>query len=293
MFKYLKEYKFYIILFSFVLIPVIAIDTSTRAPRSYRFYDRFVVMLTYPIQFAITGTLDSVFSAFQNYIHLWSVRKENATLLDENRKLLMTIVNLRETEQENQRLRKLLGFREEFQLKTVVARVIAKDVSTEFRAVRINRGESSGIRKDMAVVNQEGAVGRVLRVTAGTADVVTILDPLSAVDVVVKRSRVRGIVEGMTDEVCELKFALRTDDIQVGDILISSGLGGIYPKGVPVGTVLKVDRKPYGITQSVEVRPSVDFSRLEEVLIIKEAEGSPMHVTAQAPHVSFRPEAVQ
>src|SRR3989338_9472741 len=112
MFKYLKEYKFYIILFFFILIPVVAIDTSTRAPRDYRFYDRVIVAITSPIQASIAWTLDLAISAFQNYIYLWNTRQDNLALLDENRKLLNTIVNLREAQEENDRLRQILGFKE-------------------------------------------------------------------------------------------------------------------------------------------------------------------------------------
>ena len=282
MFKYLKEYKFYIILFFFILIPVVAIDTSTRAPRDYRFYDRVIVAVTSPIQASIAWTLDLAISAFQNYIYLWNTRQDNLALLEENRKLLNTIVNLREAQEENERLRQLLGFKEKYELKAVVARVIARDVSTEFRAIRINRGESSGIQRDMAVVNSEGIVGRVLRTTASTSDVVTVLDLLSAVDAVVKRSRARGSVEGMTDDICQLRFALRTDDIVPGDLLITSGLGGIFPKGIPVGTVSAVRKKKYGITQEIEVKPSVNFARLEEVIVITAAESSPIHTSSLA-----------
>lgn len=268
MIKYLKEYRFYIILFAFVLIPVIAIDTSTRAPRDYRFYDRVIVTLTWPIQAAISWTLDQVASGFHNYVYLWHTRQDNLALLTENRKLQNEIARLRETQQENVRLRRLLNFQERLKLDTVVARVIAKDVSTEFRAIRINRGESSGIKRNMAVITNDGIVGRVLRTTSTTADIVTILDLLSAVDAINERSRARGVIEGLTEEACQLRYTLRTDDIQPGDVLITSGLGGIFPKGVPVGTVSKVNRKPFGITQEVELRPSVEFSRLEEVLVV-------------------------
>ena len=268
MIKYLKQYRFYIILFLFILIPVIAIDTSTRSPREYRFYDRIIVGLTSPIQTTISWSLEKLASSFENYIYLWNTHKDNLALLEENRKLLNSIANLRETQQENIRLRKILHFEEKFNIESVVARVIAKDVSTEYRSIRINRGESSGIKKNMAVVTDEGIVGRILRTTQNTSDIVTLLDPLSAVDAIVERSRARGIVEGLTDDACQLKYALRTDDIQPGDILISSGLGGIFPKGVAAGTVSRVNRKPYGITQEVEVRPSVDFSKLEEVLVV-------------------------
>lgn len=268
MVKYLREYRFYIVLFAFVLIPVIAIDTSTRSPRDYRFYDKVIVSITWPIQASISWSLEQLASSFQNYIYLWHTRQDNIALTDENRRLLNAIANLRETEQENIRLRRLLNFQEEYKLQTVVARVIAKDVSTEFRAIRISRGESSGIRRNMAVISNEGIVGRILRTTAHTADVVTVLDLLSAVDVVNERSRARGVFEGLTDDTGILRYTVRTDDIQPGDGLISSGLGGVFPKGMPVGTVVKVTKKPFGISQDVEVRPSVDFSKLEEVMVV-------------------------
>src|SRR4051794_37146222 len=272
MIKYLKQYRFYIILFLFILIPVIAIDTSTRSPRDYRFYDRVIVGMTSPIQAGISWSLEKLASSFENYIYLWHTHQDNLALLEENRKLLNSIASLRETQQENLRLRKLLHFEEKFNIQSVTARVIAKDVSTEFRSLRLNRGEDAGIRRNMAVVTDEGIVGRVLRTTRNTADVVTILDLLSAVDSIVERSRARGIVEGLIDDACQLKFVLRTDDIQLGDILISSGLGGIFPKGVAVGTVSKINRKSFGITQEVEVHPSVDFSKLEEVLVVLNGE---------------------
>lgn len=277
MLKYIKEYRFYITLFLFLLIPITAIDTNSRTPRDYRFYDRVILGVTSPIQAVISWSLEQFVSGFHNYVYLWHTRQDNLALLEENRKLLNEIAGLQETQQENLRLRKLLNFQEQFHLKSVTARVIAKDVSTEFRAIRINRGESSGIEKNMAVVTNEGIVGRVLRTTQSTSDVVTILDLLSAVDAISERSRARGVVEGMTDEVCTLKYALRTDDIVPGDVLISSGLGGIFPKGIPVGTVSKVNRKKFGISQDVEVRPSVDFSRLEEVAVVTQSGSEPVH----------------
>lgn len=268
MIQYLRQYRLYITLFVFVLIPILALDTQSRSPKEFRFADRWIVGLTSPLQTAISWILDRGVDVAQNYLFLLSVRRENTALLEENRRLLASIVSLSEEQLENRRLRKLLKFQEEFQISQITARVIGKDASSEFRSVRINRGEAAGIRKDMAVVTADGVVGRVVRTAEHTADVVTILDLLSATDVISKRSRARGIVEGMTDELCQLKFALRTDDLEPGDLLITSGLGGIFPRGVPVGVVSQVKRPPYGITQEVEVRPNVDFSKLEEVQVI-------------------------
>ena len=276
MIKYLKEYRFYIILFLFILIPVVAIDTSTRAPRDYHFHDKVIVGMTWPIQETISWTLDKIADGFNNYVYLLHTRRNNLALLDENRKLQGLIASLRETEQENLRLRKILQFDEKYKLESIVARVIAKDVSTDFRAIRINRGERSGVKRNMAVVTNEGIVGRVLRTTANTADVVTVLDLLSAVDAIDERSRAHGVIEGLTDDTCEMRYTVRTDDILPGDTLVSSGVGLIFPRNLPVGVVSRVDRKQYGITQHVEVKPSVDFSKLEEVTVVVKAENEPL-----------------
>lgn len=295
MIKYLRQYKFYFVLLAFVLIPVIAIDTTTRKPHDYYFYDRAIVLVTYPIQAAISWSLEQLVNTFQNYIYLWHTRQDNLALVEENRRLLNSIAGFRETEQENIRLRKLMHFEEKLNTSAIIARVIAKDVSTEFRAIRINRGESQGVRKNMAVVTYEGVVGRVLRTTAGTSDVVTILDLLSAVDAIDERSRARGVVEGKTDEVCQLKYTVRTDDIQPGDLMTSSGLGGIFQKGIPVGVVSKVDKKSFGISQDVEVRPSVDFSKIEEVMVITQPpglEGEPLKYDVRPELAPTKPASV-
>jgi len=278
MLGYIKEYRFYIVLSLFILIPIIAIDTATRAPRNYQWHDRFIVQITSPIQSAVTWTLDTIIDFSQKYFFLLDVQENNTTLTSENQKLLNIIVQLKEAQKENDRLRKLLNLKDNFKFSGLSARVIAKDVSSEFRSIRINRGEDDGIKKDMAVVTQEGVVGRIYRVTPTTSDVVTVLDLFSAVDSIVERSRARGIVEGYNDEMCQLKFVLRTDDIQPGDLLISSGLGGVFPKGIPVGTVAQVYRQTYGITQNVEVVPSVNFNKLEEVMVITEFTSSPKHI---------------
>lgn len=272
MLKLLKQYRFYLAILAFLLIPVLSIDTGNRAPRDYQFYDRAALAITSPFQSAINWFLDFSVNTYQNYILLWKTHQENSALIEENSKLVNTILNLRELEQENIRLRNILQFKENYKMSTVVARVIAKDVSSEFRAIRINRGSADGLEPNMAVLNVEGVIGKVFRVTDHTADVVTILDPMSAVDAYILRSRARGIVEGLTDSLCQLKFALRVDDIQPGDILLSSGLGANFPKAIPVGTVIKVTRKSFGVTQKVEVKPSVDFSKLEEVIVVTKQE---------------------
>jgi rod shape-determining protein MreC len=250
------------------LIPILLIDSSSRSDKEFRFVDRIVVNLTSPIQSVLSWSLEKIVIGLQKYVFLFKTYQTNLILIDQNRKLLKEISQLKESAQENARLKNLLRFKEESHLEAIAASVIAKDFLSDFRIVRISRGSKAGIQRNMAVVSQEGVIGRVLRTTESTSDVVTILDLLSAVDVIAERSRSHGVLEGFTESSCQLKYLLRTDEIQVGDILITSGLGGIFPKGLKVGTVSFVDRKPYGISQEVQVRPIVDFDRLEEVLVL-------------------------
>src|SRR5262249_34111398 len=143
MLKLIKQYRFYLILLLFLLIPVLSIDSTNRTPREYRIYVKIALSITTPFQVAIHWSLDTLVSFYENYVALWKTRGENQSLMEENRKLVNTIINLRELEQENIRLRNLLQFKENYKIQTVVARLVAKDVSSEFRAVRINRGHSS------------------------------------------------------------------------------------------------------------------------------------------------------
>lgn len=268
MLKLIREYRFYCTIALLVLIPILSLNTSNKAESDFNFIDRSVVFVTAPIQNVISLTIDHAAKFMQNYIFLVNTRRDFSSIVEENRKLLNTIHNFKEIEAENKRLRALLQFQEKVEDKKITAQIIAKDVSTEFRSIRINKGISSGIQRGMAVVTHEGVVGKILRVTQDYADVITMLDNLSSIDAIVQRSRARGVIEGATDSSCILKYALRTDDIELGDVIVSSGLDGIYPKGLMLGSVVKVSKKTFGVTQNVEVRPSVDFSKLEEVLVI-------------------------
>jgi rod shape-determining protein MreC len=150
----------------------------------------------------------------------------------------------------------------------ISAEVIAYSPSAWFRTIVINKGLRDGVKKDMPVVTWEGVVGKVMRTSPGSSIILLVIDRNSSIDVLVQRTRARGIVEGDGGSRCQLQHVPRTDDIEAGDHLITSGLGGIFPKGLSMGDVVRVERKEYGLFQEVEVRPSADFSRLEEVMVI-------------------------
>lgn len=120
----------------------------------------------------------------------------------------------------------------------------------------------------MAVIALEGVVGRVIRALNDYSDVLSLLDSSSAIDSLVQRNRVRGVVEGQGGQTLSMKYLRRTDDVQEGDLIIASGIGGLFPKGLTIGKVLSVKKKNFGISQTVEVGPAADFNRLEEVTVI-------------------------
>lgn len=168
----------------------------------------------------------------------------------------------------NRRLRQLLDFRGQLPPAAVTATIIANSASTWFQSCLLDKGTSDGVRKGMAAVTPLGVVGQVITTAARSAKVLLITDPNSGVDVVVQRTRARGIVSGSLEQKTIMKYVKRSEDIQVGDRLVTSGLDGVFPKGLMVGTVTKVQRQNLGLFQYIEVTPAVSLSQTEEVLIV-------------------------
>lgn len=174
-----------------------------------------------------------------------------------------------EVVKENERLRKLLDFRLTLKGDVIGARIIAHDPSSLAQTLVIDRGEADGVRKGAAVLVADGVVGHVFLASTHAARVLLITDHNSGVDAVVQRTRARGIVEGAIDGGCGLKFVKRTEDVKVGDVVVTSGLDGIFPKGSPIGRVSAIDKRGHGLFQYATLVTSVDMSDLEEVLVTR------------------------
>ena len=182
---------------------------------------------------------------------------------------------LLEVEAVNRRLRELLELRSQLPPGSLTAKVISNSASTWFRSFILDKGSADGLLKGMAVVSPLGAVGQVVGLTLRSAKVLLVTDPHSGVDVIVQRSRARGIVSGSLEGAPVMKYVKRSEDIQQGDRLITSGLDGIFPKGVLVGSVTSVRKKSFGLFQYVEVSLAVDPSRIEEVLLVSAETSGP------------------
>jgi rod shape-determining protein MreC len=268
MWNIIKEYRHYLATLVLVIVPVIALNAGGKLPADLHWFDRAAVSISAPVQTAIRWGLETSWDGLQSYLLLLRTQENNRELALENRKLLNELASFQEVARENERLRNLVEFNAPLEGKRVVAQVIAQDVSPEFRMIRINKGSAHGVEAGMAVIALEGIVGRVIRLGSNWADVLSLQDSSSAIDGLLQRNRVRGVVEGLGGAQLAMKYLRRTDDVQEGDVIVSSGIGGLFPKGLVIGKVINVRKKNFGITQTVEVSPSVDFNRLEEVTVI-------------------------
>ena len=269
MWSIIKEYRHYFLAALIVIVPLFVLNASDKQPADLYWFDKLALRITAPAQRGISWTIDAAWGGIQNYLFLLDARRNNIELAEMNRKLMSEISAFREVALENERLHKLVKFSEALGGDAITAQVIAQDVLPEWRTIRINKGSANGIEKGMAVVTHEGIVGRIIRSDKRYSDVLTLLDSSSNIAALVQRNRSRGVMEGYTENLLRLKHIRRTDDIRVGDVVVSSGIGAIFPKGLVIGNVISVKKKNYGITQTVEVYPSVDFSKLEEVMVLK------------------------
>jgi len=213
----------------------------------------------------ITGWLQDI---QESYATLSGFKSENEKLKKRLEQLEAERNRLLEAGATNRRLQQLLDFRSNLPAGSVTASIIANSASTWFQSCLLNKGNADGVRKGMAVVTPLGVVGQVVSATAHTAKVLLMTDSNSGVDVFVQRTRARGIVSGSLESGTIMKYVKRSEDIQIGDRLVTSGLDGVFPKGLLVGTVIKVRKQNLGLFQYVEVMPAVNSAGTEEVLVV-------------------------
>lgn len=221
-----------------------------------------------PLQHALIATRDAVTGVFEDYLALVSVKRENESLKNTLSEMESENNRLKEEAKLNERLRGLLEYKEKAPFETIVASVLAIDIDKWTRTAVINKGEEDGVVKDMAVITPLGVVGRVTQVNAGTSRVLLNTDLRSDIDVIVQRTRVTGVAEGNGTDGVILKYVRELDDVQAGDELVTSGFSGIFPKGLQVGEVRKIEKGRDNFFKHIEVAPRVDVNKLEDVLVV-------------------------
>lgn len=242
---------------------------SSHRVREPNLIDRIALAVTAPVQRATVGAVDGVVNAWSQYVSLRTVRRENTQLQAENARLRAEVVGLAEARAENERLRRLVHYDDLAPGPKVVARVLGINPDPNRLTLRIDRGEGDGVRRGQAVVTADGVVGQVLRATASAADVLVVFDPNCRLGGRIQRTRARvGIAGGGDDQALKLEYLLRTEDLEEGDLVVTSGTDGVYPAGLVVGRVTGVQRQTSGMFLNAGILPTVNFAKVEEVVVL-------------------------
>lgn len=251
----------------FVAATFAILTVSSRTDLSENKVEHMVISLISPFQMMVSASFAWSVDIWQVYFATVSAGEENSKL---KRQLALTMAlqnRCREIELENNRLRRFIDFNNASENTLIAAKVIGRDPSPWFQTIMINKGGADGLIKGLPVLVSEGIVGQTVSVSEKFSRVLLITDRNSSVDALVQSSRARGIVQGDNTDQCLFKYALRKDEIMPGDIIISSGLDQVFPKGLRIGEVLDVNKENSDLFQMILVKTFVDFDKLEEVLV--------------------------
>jgi len=265
---HLKRIRTFWIWIVFIFIALFFLSSNLGKRRSWNPAEQIIVEITAPIQKFVKQTVNTIEGLWLNYFALVNVRHENVRLQREINVLRMENDRYREVVATNKRLQDLLQFKGTIHWPVLAAQVIGRDPSGWFESVIIDKGKNSGLTVNMPVVDARGVVGRLVSVSPGYAKALLVIDQNSAVDGLIQRSREKGIVKGISSKFCKLDYVVKTSDVVVGDMVVTSGMGRVFPKGLPVGEVVEVANIPWELFKEIKVRPMVDFAKLEEVLVI-------------------------
>jgi rod shape-determining protein MreC len=281
----LLRYKKTAILLIAVILVIVLMNATATGKYKLSLAEGLVRVVFTPIEQAVSKVSYSVGELLASTAKIMAAYRDNEQLRQQVDQLKQSTIMLNEVTAENQRLQVMLDYKKNTpQFEMVVATVIAREPGSWFSTIVINRGSDDGLTKDMPVVTPQGLVGHVVSVYGKSAKVMLILDPRSAVGGLVQRpeSRVTGIVVGQAQNttVPRMINLARESDVIQDDKIITSGLGGIFPKGILIGEVVEVKNEEGGLLKFAEIKPAVDFSKMEEVFVIRKAKTEPIPPTA-------------
>jgi rod shape-determining protein MreC len=267
-----KRYRDIAIVVLLLVVPFFFLRANMKKPDQLGAMDRVILQISAPIEFGASSVARGISNVVTDYVYLVDVKKDNERLSYENARLKEQLRKLDQREQENHELRRDLQLKQSIQGDLVSAQVIGKDFTEFFRVTRIvlDRGTKT-LRAHMPVISPDGVVGELLQPAGDSANVQLSVDAAFVLDVEDERTHARGFVRGTGDPTryaCRVEMVDSRDDVEIGDLLVTSGKGNWFPRGLPVAKVTKVNKQQLGREQDVEARPTVDFSRLDTVLIL-------------------------
>jgi rod shape-determining protein MreC len=268
-----------VIVATLLALPVLFLRANLAASDHLNVVDRAILRISAPLQAGLTGVARGAGNVWTRYIALVHVKQDNARLADENARLRAELAASKSGAARASDLERLLGLRASLQFDTLAAHIIGVETSAFFRVVRVrlDRGGDE-IKPGMAVLASAGVVGRVARVFGPYCDVLLAADPKSSIDIVVARTGGRGVLKGIAGSDryrTRIEYLERRDEAAEGDVVVTSGVG-TFPRDIPVGQIVKVQKRGFGLYQDVEVQPVVDFGKLRDVLIVVPREAQPL-----------------
>jgi rod shape-determining protein MreC len=256
-------------LVAFAVVAMVVDRRSMLSPdRELSGWSGAVLDIAAPVQRMIALPLEFVQDTWRHYVSILEVGERNAELNSRLAMLEEENLQLREALVASGRLERIAEIRADFEVPMLSSELVGVDPSPWFRSVLIDHGQSHGVRSGMPVISELGLVGLVTATSTRAAKAMLVLDRQSAVDGIVQRSRSRGIVRGRGTDQLDFEFVVRGSNVRVGDIVISSGLGGVYPKGIRIGEVASVSDPGSELLQTAKLVPAVDFGRLEQVFVM-------------------------
>jgi len=265
---FLYRYRVLILLLLLAMVGMHSLSLHLAGKPSPGPVGKIILDIWAPIIKVTSYPLSKISKFFSSYLFLVNVKERNQVLERENSALKAELARVRESELEGIRCREMLGFSQLIPKQLAAARVISRSLFSEFRTVDVDKGTYHGVQEGMVAMAPSGLVGYISSSSTLTSKVRLITDVKSAVDAVIQRTRANAIVKGYNSNLCVLKYLDNPLDVIQGDMVVSSGMGGVFPKGILVGTVSEVKKSPEGVLVEIFLKPSVDMEKLEELWIV-------------------------
>jgi rod shape-determining protein MreC len=269
---FLRKYKTAILIIALLAIALMMLSVNLKYGAERGFFSKIVLQAVAPVQKGLNASIKSIRDAWLRYIFLVGSEEENKNLKKKINELKSVIISYQEGYLEAQRLKKLLSLTDDYNYNFIPARVIGREQAALSKTILINKGTVQGLKAGMPVVVPPGLIGRLVDVSWHASKVLLFIDENSNIDAIVQRTRMQGIISGAGSRGLILKYISKTQDVQEGDVIVSSGMGGVFPKGLLIGQVSHVDRLEASLFLKINVAPFVDFSKLEEVLVLASSE---------------------
>jgi len=269
---FLRNYKTVIFVTVLLIIALVMLSYSVKYDTGGGFFRKIVLEATAPVQKVLSISVKSVSDAWLRYIFLVGLEEENKNLNKKINELKTELVLYQEGYLEAQRLSKLLALKNDYNYRFVSARVIGREQAALSKTILINKGTAHGLKIGMPVIATPGLIGRLIDVSWHVSKVLLLIDENNNIGAILQRTRTQGIISGAGSHGCILKYIYKNHDVKEGDSVVSSGMGGIFPKGLLIGKVSHVQKQDVRLFLKINVAPFVDFAKLEEVLVLASEE---------------------